>query len=173
MERRRRHVVVRGLKLTSIVVCLPFYLLAQKEYRQDIPENLRHYTLLVENIPLKYLESNLNERDSAAIAEEFSKIEYIQNMYLVTKPTFRCLLVEPGHTDSLVQLNPKKYRYVLKYKVTEKKINKVYEEVISFYFHDALKGSDLDLLGERNYNTKATLVLIYARIRKMYSTPVQ
>ena len=165
--------IVRRLKLILMVVCLPSLLLAQKEYREDIPKKLRHHTVLVERIPLAYLMSELNERDSAAIAEEFSKIEYIQDMYLVKKPNFRCLLVEPGHTDSLVQSNPKKYRYVLKYKVTEKKINKVYEEVISFYFHDALKGSDLDLLGERNYNTKATLVLIYARIRKMYSTPVQ
>ena len=92
-------------------------------------------------------------------------------MYLVKEQNFRCLLVEPGHTDRLVQSNPKKYRYVLKYKVTKKKINKVYEEVISFHFRDELKGIDLDLLEERNYNTKATLVLIYARLRKMYDTP--
>jgi hypothetical protein len=165
--------IVRWLKLILMVVCLPSLLLAQKDYREDIPRKLRHYTVLIERIPLAYLMSELNERDSAAIAEEFSKIEYIQDMYLVKEPNFRCLLVEPGHTDSLVQSNPKKYRYILKYKVTKKKINKVNEEVISFYFRDELKSSNLNLLKERNYNTKATLVLIYARIRKMYATPVQ
>lgn len=165
--------VVTRLKLILMAVCLPSLLLAQKEYRKDIPKKLRHHTVLIERIPFAYLMSKLNERDSAAIAEEFSKIAYIQDMYLVNEPRFRCLLVEPGHTDSLVQLNPKKYRYVLKYKVVQKKINRIDEEVLAFYFHDALNGADLALLEERNYNTKATLVLIYARIRKMYATPVQ
>lgn len=165
--------VVTRLKLILMAVCLPSLLLAQKEYREDIPRKLRHYTVLIERIPLTYLMSALNERDSAAIVEEFSKIAYIQDMYLVKEPKFTCLLGDPGHTDSLVQLNPKKYRYVLKYKVIQKKINKIDEEVLAFYFHDALKGVDLGLLEERNYNTKATLVLIYARIRKVYDTPIQ
>jgi len=165
--------VVTRIKLILMAVCLPSLLLAQKEYRKDIPKKLRHHTVLIERIPLTYLMSELNERDSVAIAEEFSKIAYIQDMYLVKEPNFLCLLVEPGHTDSLVHLNPKKYRYVLKYKVTKKKINKINEEVLAFYFHDALQGVDLALLEDRNYNTKATLVLIYARIQKMYTTPVQ
>ena len=160
-------------KLILLAIFLPSLLLAQKEYSKDIHRKLRHYTLLIERIPLTYLIPELNERDSAAIAEEFSKIAYIQNLYLVKQPNFRCLLVEPGQTDSLVQSNPKKYRYVLSYRVTEKKIDKIDEEVLAFYFHDTLKDVDLDLLEERNYNTKATLVLIYARIRNMYATPIQ
>ena len=65
-------------KLILLAVFLPSLLLAQKEYSEDIPRKLRHYTLLIERIPLTYLIPELNERDSAAIAEEFSKIAYIQ-----------------------------------------------------------------------------------------------
>ncbi|MBL4577012.1 MAG: hypothetical protein JKX74_00990, partial [Flavobacteriales bacterium] len=65
------------------------------------------------------------------------------------------------------------YRYVLKFKVTKKKINKVNEEVISFYFRDLERTKNFKLIGIHSYNTKASLVLIDGRVRKMYTKPMK
>ena len=52
--------------------------------------------------------------------------------------------------------------------MVRKKINKVKEAVISFYFHDTKDGTDYALLTDYNYKTKGTLVLIYGNLKKVY-----
>lgn len=155
----------------TFLICLPLLLCAQKDFDANFPKDLKMYTLLVERIPREYLYTELNERDSTAIDIEFEKIDYIQNLYLVKEPMFPCKLVRGNDIDRFYKSMAEKYRYVLKFRVIEKKIDKVPEEVISFYFHDLKRGSDFKMLEDHNYNTKASLVLIYGLIRKAYALP--
>ena len=124
--------------------------------------------MVVEEITLPFLEKELKDRGTEAIQSEYEKVAAIQRLYLVQIPQFPVTLVAPTKVDSVVQSNPEKYRYVLKYKVVYKKINKVREPVIAFYFHDSKDEADYRILSDCNYKTKGTLVLIYASIKKAY-----
>ncbi|MBL4578738.1 MAG: hypothetical protein JKX74_09715 [Flavobacteriales bacterium] len=156
-----------------ILICLPLGLIAQKNFAHNFPQDLNNYTLLIERIPLQFMKNELRERDSTAIAIEFEKIQDIQELYLVQVPKFSCLLLSGDEIDRVSKSNPELYRYVLKFKVTKKKINKVSEEVISFYFRDLERRKNFKLIGIHSYNTKASLVLIYGRVRRMYTKPMK
>lgn len=144
---------------------------SQKDFDENFPKDLKKHTLLVERIPLDYLKAELDGRDSIAIQEEYTKIDYIQDLYLVKEPIFPCVMVSPKETDRFFNSMPAKYRYVLKYRVVKKKIGKVREEVIGFYFRDLKEESNFKMLEDHNYNTKVSLVLIYGLIRKAYALP--
>ena len=161
----------RILYIITTLICSPFFLCAQKEYDVNIPKDLQQYTLLVEEIPDTFLYAELNERDSSELAIEYKKIQYIQDLYLVKEPVFPCKLLAGNAIEQYFNSMPLKYRYVLKFKVVEKKINKEHVEVLAFYFRDLKKGDDFEMLEDHNYNTKATLVLVYGVIRKAYEVP--
>lgn len=147
------------------------YFATKNEIGSDFPKELNKYTLLVEHISLPYLQQKFDERDSDDIVIEYRKIDYIEQLYLVKEPKFPNLLVAGNMLDSTIQSDPKKYRYILKHRVVKKKIDKVNHDVIAFYFWDAKEKKEHKLLEDQNYNTKASMVLTYNRIKKAYSLP--
>lgn len=153
-----------------LLLVLPWDLIAQKEYDKNFPEDLAQYTLLVERIPRKFLIEAFDKRDSTAVVIESRKIEYIQDLYLVKEPKFPCLLTDGNEVDRLYNSMPGKYRYVLKFDVVEKKIDSYSDEVLSFYFRDLKEKTNLPMLEETNFHTKASLVLVYGSIRKAYAS---
>jgi len=97
--------------IAFLLICSPFVLLAQKDFDKDFPKDLKDYTLLVEHVSLRFLTKELDERDSAAIAMEHEKIDYVEQLYLIKEPQFPSRLVSVSKSDSLAKANPKTYRY--------------------------------------------------------------